>query len=50
MRHFCGGKTNGASADGIQDPRGAPDLMPFWTMLDVTQEGRGADCYPKLNY
>jgi predicted dithiol-disulfide oxidoreductase (DUF899 family) len=27
---------NGASADPGQDPRGAPDLMPLWTILDVT--------------
>jgi predicted dithiol-disulfide oxidoreductase (DUF899 family) len=41
---------NGASADPGQDPRGAPDLMPLWTILDVTPEGRGTDWYPKLNY
>jgi predicted dithiol-disulfide oxidoreductase (DUF899 family) len=41
---------NGASADPGQDPGGAPDLMPIWTILDVTPEGRGEDWYPKLNY
>jgi predicted dithiol-disulfide oxidoreductase (DUF899 family) len=50
IRHFWGGEMNGASADPDQDPRGAPDLMPLWTILDVTPEGRGKDWYPKLNY
>jgi predicted dithiol-disulfide oxidoreductase (DUF899 family) len=50
IRHFWGGEMNGASADPGQDPRGAPDLMPLWTILDVTPEGRGIDWYPKLNY
>ena len=50
IRHFWGGEMNGASADPGQDPRGAPDLMPLWTILDVTPEGRGKDWYPKLNY
>jgi predicted dithiol-disulfide oxidoreductase (DUF899 family) len=50
IRHFWGGEMNGASADPGQDPRGAPDLMPIWTILDVTPEGRGKDWYPKLSY
>jgi predicted dithiol-disulfide oxidoreductase (DUF899 family) len=25
-------------------------LMPIWTILDVTPEGRGTDWYPKLSY
>jgi predicted dithiol-disulfide oxidoreductase (DUF899 family) len=50
IRHFWGGEMNGASADPGQDPRGAPDLMPLWTILDVTPEGRGTAWYPKLNY
>jgi predicted dithiol-disulfide oxidoreductase (DUF899 family) len=50
IRHFWGGEMNAASADPGQDPRGAPDLMPLWTILDVTPEGRGTDWYPKLNY
>jgi predicted dithiol-disulfide oxidoreductase (DUF899 family) len=50
IRHFWGGEMNGASADPGQDPRGAPDLMPIWTILDVTPEGRGTDWYPKLSY
>jgi predicted dithiol-disulfide oxidoreductase (DUF899 family) len=50
IRHFWGGEMNGASADPGQDPRGAPDLMPLWTILDVTPQGRGSDWYPKLDY
>jgi predicted dithiol-disulfide oxidoreductase (DUF899 family) len=50
IRHSWGGEMNGASADPGQDPRGAPDLMPIWTILDVTPEGRGTDWYPKLSY
>jgi predicted dithiol-disulfide oxidoreductase (DUF899 family) len=50
IRHFWGGEMNGASSDPGQDPRGAPDLMPIWTILDVTPQGRGTDWYPKLNY
>src|SRR6266487_4004786 len=50
IRHFWGGEMNGASSDPGQDPRGAPDLMPLWTILDVTPQGRGTDWYPKLNY
>jgi predicted dithiol-disulfide oxidoreductase (DUF899 family) len=50
IRHFWGGEMNGTSADPGQDPRGAPDLMPIWTILDVTPEGRGKDWYPKLSY
>jgi predicted dithiol-disulfide oxidoreductase (DUF899 family) len=50
IRHFWSGEMNGASADPGQDPRGAPDLMPLWTILDVTPEGRGTSWYPKLSY
>jgi predicted dithiol-disulfide oxidoreductase (DUF899 family) len=50
IRHFWGGEMNGASSDPGQDPRGAPDLMPLWTILDVTPEGRGTSWYPKLSY
>lgn len=50
VRHFWGGEMGGGTADPGQDPRGAPDLDPLWTMLDTTPEGRGADWYPKLEY
>ena len=39
-----------ATADPGQDPRGAPDLDPLWTILDTTPEGRGKDWYPRLSY
>ena len=29
------------TADPGQDPRGAPDFDPLWTILDTTPEGRG---------
>jgi predicted dithiol-disulfide oxidoreductase (DUF899 family) len=50
IRHFWSGEMGFESADPGQDPRGAPDLMPIWTILDTTPEGRGSDWYPKLNY
>jgi predicted dithiol-disulfide oxidoreductase (DUF899 family) len=50
LRHFWGGEMTGKTADPGQDPRGAPDLMPLWTILDTTPEGRGTDWYPKLEY
>jgi predicted dithiol-disulfide oxidoreductase (DUF899 family) len=50
IRHFWSGEMGGKTADPGQDPRGAPDLMPLWTVLDVTPEGRGTDWYPKLAY
>ena len=50
IRHFWSGEMGGSTADPGQDPRGAPDLMPLWTILDSTPEGRGSDWYPKLEY
>jgi predicted dithiol-disulfide oxidoreductase (DUF899 family) len=50
IRHFWSGEMGGETADPGQDPRGAPDLDPLWTILDTTPEGRGADWYPKLEY
>jgi predicted dithiol-disulfide oxidoreductase (DUF899 family) len=50
IRHFWSGEMGSAQADPGQDPRGAPDLMPLWTILDATPEGRGTDWYPKLQY
>ena len=49
IRHFWSGEMSGAMADPGQDPRGAPDFDPLWTLLDTTPEGRGA-WYPKLTY
>lgn len=50
VRHFWSGEMTGDSADPGQDPRGAPDLSPLWTLLDLTPEGRGGDWYPALDY
>ena len=50
IRHFWSGETSGEMCDPGQDPRGAPELSPLWTIIDSTPEGRGADWYPKLEY
>jgi predicted dithiol-disulfide oxidoreductase (DUF899 family) len=50
IRHFWSGEMGSVAADPGQDPRGAPDPMPLWTVLDMTPEGRGKDWYPKLDY
>jgi len=50
IRHFWSGEMTGEMADPNQDPRGAPDLDPLWTILDLTPEGRGTTWYPKLEY
>lgn len=50
IRHFWSGEMGGVTADPGQDPRGAPDLMPLWTILDSTPEGRDPNWYPKLEY
>lgn len=50
VRHFWSGEMGGITADPGQDPRGAPDLMPLWTILDATPEGRAPHWYPKLSY
>lgn len=50
IRHFYSGEMNFDMADPGQDPRGAPEMDPLWSMLDYTPEGRGTDWYPKLTY
>ena len=50
VRHFWSGEMSGEMADSGQDPRGAPDVDPLWTILDLTPAGRGATWYPKLEY
>ncbi len=50
IRHFWSGEISDAMADDNQDPRGAPDLDPLWTILDLTREGRGTTWYPRLDY
>ena len=41
IRHFWSGEIGGDMTDPGQDPRGAPDPDPLWTLLDTTPEGRG---------
>jgi predicted dithiol-disulfide oxidoreductase (DUF899 family) len=50
LRHFWAAEMGAGTADAGQDPRGAPDPMPIWNLLDMTPEGRGKDWYPKLGY
>jgi predicted dithiol-disulfide oxidoreductase (DUF899 family) len=50
IRHFWAGEMGFETADPGQDPRGAPDLMPIWTILDMTPQGRDPKWYPKLDY
>jgi predicted dithiol-disulfide oxidoreductase (DUF899 family) len=50
VRHFWSGEMGAETADPGQDPRGAPDLMPIWTVFDNTPDGRAQDWYPKLKY
>jgi len=50
IRPFWSGEMGGSTADPGQDARGAPELMPLWTILDSTPEGRGVDWYPSLSY
>ncbi len=50
VRHFFGDEMDGDMADPGQDPRGAPEMMPLWLVLDMTPAGRGTDWYPKLSY
>lgn len=50
VRHFYGDEMGLETADPGEDPRGAPDLMPIWNVLDLTPEGRGTDWYPELHY
>jgi predicted dithiol-disulfide oxidoreductase (DUF899 family) len=50
IRHFWSEEMGFETADPGQDPRGAPDLMPIWTILDTTPEGRKPDWRTKLEY
>lgn len=50
IRHFWSGEMGPETADPGQDPRGAPDIDPLWTLLDLIPEGRGATWYPELDY
>jgi predicted dithiol-disulfide oxidoreductase (DUF899 family) len=48
IRHFWSGEMT--ESDPGQDPRGAPDPDPLWTLLDLTPAGRRADWYPSLDF
>jgi predicted dithiol-disulfide oxidoreductase (DUF899 family) len=50
IRHFWSAEMSGEMADPGQDPRGAPDVDPLWTILDLTPGGRGTNWYPQLEY
>jgi predicted dithiol-disulfide oxidoreductase (DUF899 family) len=50
VRHFWGDEMGPQTSDPGQDPRGAPDIMPMWTVFDMTPGGRAPDWYPKLSY
>lgn len=50
IRHFWSGEMGGDMADPGQDPRGAPDADPLWSLFDTMPEGRGTDWYPRLHY
>jgi predicted dithiol-disulfide oxidoreductase (DUF899 family) len=50
VRHCWGDEMGPQTADPGQDPRGAPEVMPLWIVLDMTPAGRGSDWYPKLSY
>jgi predicted dithiol-disulfide oxidoreductase (DUF899 family) len=50
IHHFWAAEMGPESMDPGQDPRGAPDLTPLWTLLDMTPEGRGETWYPSLEY
>jgi predicted dithiol-disulfide oxidoreductase (DUF899 family) len=50
IHHFWAGEMSGEMADPGEDPRGAPDLDPLWTIFDLTPDGRGGNWYPKLEY
>ncbi len=49
VRHFWASELGGTEDPG-QDPRGAPEAEPLWTILDLTPAGRDPAWYPKLDY
>ncbi len=50
IRHFWSAEISGEMADPGQDPRGAPDPDPLWTLLAHHARGTRSDWYPKLEY
>ena len=49
IRHFWADEL-GLTADPGEDPRGAPEPVPLWNLLDLTPEGRDPKWYPSLAY
>jgi len=50
IRRFWSEEMDYGTADPGQDPRGAPDLMTIWNVLDKTPRGRDPHWYPSLDY
>ncbi|WP_439815636.1 DUF899 family protein [Zavarzinia sp. CC-PAN008] len=50
IRLFWADEMGDGTQDPGQDPRGAPEIMPLWTILDMTPHGRAPDWYPSLDY
>ncbi|UIJ45986.1 DUF899 family protein [Sphingomonas cannabina] len=49
IRHFWSGELGGTQDPG-QDPRGSPEMIPLWNVLDTTPNGRKPDWYAQLEY
>lgn len=47
IRYFGSGELNGSTADLAQNPCGAPDRVPLWTVLQLPPGG-GRQWYLKL--
>jgi predicted dithiol-disulfide oxidoreductase (DUF899 family) len=47
IHHFWSEEMTDQMADPGQDLRGAPDIDPLWTILDLTPGGRGATWLPR---
>jgi predicted dithiol-disulfide oxidoreductase (DUF899 family) len=50
ISHFWGNELSIETADPGEDPRGAPDPTPMWSIFDMTPEGRHPEWQPKLSY
>jgi predicted dithiol-disulfide oxidoreductase (DUF899 family) len=50
IRHAYSSELNMLPSDPGQNPRHIDLMWPLWNVLDLTQEGRGSDWYPKLEY
>jgi predicted dithiol-disulfide oxidoreductase (DUF899 family) len=50
IHHFWSEEMSDQMADPVDVLRGAPDIDPLWTILDLTPGSRGATWYPELEY